>query len=173
MVDQPVPLDEYREVIMARPDLENLPRFGLPSGFGLRAYREGDEAVWLSIHCRADAFNLFSPSTFREAFGHDEEALRSRQKYLLAPDGTPIGTASAWFDPPPTSDLLGVGRVHWVAIVPEFQGRGLAKLLLSVVLQTLRELGHTSAVLSTDERRPTAIALYQRFGFQRIGNLVC
>jgi len=158
---------EWREVVMERGDLEKLPRFDAPTGFGLRSYSAGDEAAWTSIHRRADAFNHFSPSTFRSEFGHDEAALSARQKYLLGPGGEPIGTATAWFDAPDdSSQLLGAGRVHWVAIVPEFQGRGLSRPLLAEVLQTLRELGHARAVLSTDTRRPAAIALYQAFGFR-------
>lgn len=151
---------------MRRDDLENLPRFEVPEGFGLRAYQAGDDAAWTSIHRRADAFNQFSNSTFRDVFGHDEAALMARQKYLLGPDGEPIGTATAWFDAPQAGEATGDGRVHWVAIVPEFQGRGLARPLLAEVLQSLRDLGHARAVLSTDERRPVAMALYRSFGFQ-------
>lgn len=159
---------------MRRDDLDSLPRFDLPAGFGLRAYQAGDEEAWAQIHKRADAFNLFTPETFRYAFGHDEAALAARQKYLLGPDGQPIGTATAWVDsldapgdaPGQPAPHEPEGRVHWVAIVREFQGRGLSKPLLSAVLQTLRDLGHTCAVLSTDDRRPVAVALYQSFGFR-------
>ena len=159
---------------MRRDDLDGLPRFDLPAGFGLRAYQAGDEAAWAQIHRSADAFNRFTSQTFRDVFGHGEAALRARQKYLLGPDGQPIGTATAWADsldaPNQVAPPEPEGRVHWVAIVPEFQGRGLSKPLLSVVLQTLRDLGHTSAVLSTDDRRPVAVALYQSFGFRVVPN---
>jgi ribosomal protein S18 acetylase RimI-like enzyme len=94
--------------------------------------------------------------------------LAARQKYLLGPGGEPIGTATAWFDAPQSGEEIGVGRVHWVAIVPEFQGRGLAKPLLDSVLQMLRVCGHTRAVLLTDTRRPAAIALYEKFGFRGV-----
>jgi ribosomal protein S18 acetylase RimI-like enzyme len=57
------------------------------------------------------------------------------------------------------------GRVHWVAILPAFQGRGLAKPLLTAVCLRLRELGHTSAYLSTSAARIPALNLYRQFGF--------
>jgi len=57
------------------------------------------------------------------------------------------------------------GRVHWVAIVPEMQGKGLSKPMLSVVLDRLRELGHGRAYLTTNTVRTAAINLYLKFGF--------
>jgi GNAT superfamily N-acetyltransferase len=57
------------------------------------------------------------------------------------------------------------GRVHWVAIVPEWQRHGLAKPLLTVVCQRLQELGHERAYLTTAPERIPAINLYLSFGF--------
>lgn len=155
-------------VHMARHNLDNWPSLALPDGFSIRAYESGDAAHWRAIHERADSFNSFDDTTFAAWFGDDkavlhEAVLRVRQKYLLAPDGEVIGTATAWFDNPE------VGRVHWVAIVPEYQGRGLARPLLGEVGQTLQELGHTRAVLSTSLQRPVAIALYRKLGFEIVG----
>lgn len=147
-------------VEMARPNFDGWPSHFLPPGFSIRAHRSGDAAHWRAIHERADPFNSFDDATFAAWFGDDEEVLRARQKFLVAPDGEIIGTATAWFDSPE------VGRVHWVAIVPEHHGRGLSRPLLSVVGQTLQDLGHTRAVLTTSLERPVAIALYRKFGFE-------
>ncbi len=120
--------------------------------------------------------------------------LRERQCYLLEPCGEVIGTGTAWFDDNLTEgsgnarpfrspsfscaegerevasqpvDLLGDrwGRVHWMAIVPEFQRHGLGKVLLGAICQRLRELGHERAYLHTSAARIPAIQLYLRFGF--------
>lgn len=145
---------------MARPDFHDWPAYPLPAGFSIRAYQSGDAAHWRAIHERADPFNSFDDSTFGTWFGDDDEILRARQRFMLAPDGQIIGTATAWFDTPE------IGRVHWVAILPEFHGRGLARPLLSTIGQTLQNLGHTRAVLTTSYQRPIAIALYRKFGFE-------
>jgi GNAT superfamily N-acetyltransferase len=58
------------------------------------------------------------------------------------------------------------GRVHWMAILPEFQGRGLGKALLSTICHRLRELGHERAYLHTSAARIPAIKLYLKFGFE-------
>ncbi len=146
-------------VEMMRPDLDNWPILALPCGFTIRPYQSGDAQIWRAIHERADRFNRFDESTFAQWFGTDEALLRARQKYLIAPDGEVIGTATAWFDDAET------GRVHWVAIVPEYQGRGLARPLLSVIGATLRDCGHSRATLTTSLQRPIAMALYRKFGF--------
>jgi ribosomal protein S18 acetylase RimI-like enzyme len=83
---------------------------------------------------------------------------------LLAPDGQAIGTATAWFKD--NFEGRRFGRVHWVAIVPEYQGRGLAKPLMSTICRRLQELGHDCAYLTTSTARLPAINLYRRFGFE-------
>jgi GNAT superfamily N-acetyltransferase len=52
-----------------------------------------------------------------------------------------------------------------VAILPDYQGRGLSKPLLSQALRRLWELGHTRAYLTTSAERMVALRLYERFGF--------
>lgn len=148
------------EVTMWRADLENLPDFALPDGFTLRAFEPGDDAKWWQIHERADPLMAHRSGSHREFFGSDFDALHARQLFLVSPNGEAIGTASAWWDDDET------GRVHWVAIVPEFQGRKLAKPLIARVLQLLRAHGHSRAILTTSRQRPRAIALYRGFGFE-------
>ena len=148
---------------MIRPGLEGIPFFDLPKGFSLRWYQPGDDRCWFEIHRRADRENVITPDLFRRKFGSDEGELGRRQAYLVAPDESVIGTASAWFD----RDFEGgqYGRVHYVAILPEYQGRGLSKPLLAKVCTRLRELGHERAYLTTSTGRLRAIRLYLRFGF--------
>jgi GNAT superfamily N-acetyltransferase len=167
---------------MARPNLENIPEFALPAGFALRWYQPGDEAHWLRIHRAAERFIEITPELFREQFGAgaaerglqpasavehrsgiNSALLRERQCYLLDPRGELIGTGTAWFD-----GVAGVlwGRVHWMAILPEFQGRGLGKALLTAICRRLRELGHEQAYLHTSAARLPALKLYLSFGFE-------
>ncbi len=55
--------------------------------------------------------------------------------------------------------------MHWLAVLPQYQGRGLGKVLLSAVCQRLRALGHTATYLCTANVRERAIQLYFKFGF--------
>ena len=150
-----------RMVRMDCPNLVAVPQAELPAGYSLRFYEPGDERAWVDLHREADLLNTFSAETFRNQFGTDTNLLRQRQIYLVAESGTVVGTASAWFQPGDPS----LGRVHWVAIRPAHQSRGLAKPLLSLVCRRLRELGHTRAYLTTNTARVPAICLYFSFGF--------
>lgn len=147
---------------MIRQNLDDIPHYKLPVGFTLRAYQPGDEAAWLSIHLEADKHNVITVDTYSEQFGADSQTLAERQFYLCDDAGQAIGTATAWFN---TYRGEIYGRVHWVAIVPAMQGRGLARPLLSAVCQRMRELGHRRAYLTTESARLPAINLYLRYGF--------
>jgi GNAT superfamily N-acetyltransferase len=144
---------------MYRPDLEDIPQFELPAEFSLRRYCRGDADNWTRIHVLTDEYNVIPAEKFGEEFGPDHDALGLRQYYLCDAAGEAIGTATAWWVDPE------VGRVHWVAIVPAYQGRGLAKPLLTTVCNRLRELGHVRAMLGTHTLRVAAIGLYLKFGF--------
>lgn len=148
---------------MVRPHLNDLPDFSLSQEFSLRFYRPGDEENWFRIQSAADLHSDISHELFAKDFGSNLALLSERQFFLVDNEGTAIGTATAWFNNhfPDGS----YGRVHWVAIIPEFQGRGLSKPLMTAVCKRLRELGHERAYLSTSTERLKAIKLYLRFGF--------
>ena len=56
------------------------------------------------------------------------------------------------------------GRIHWVGIVPAFQGQGLSKPLLSAALTRLT-LEYRRAYLTTETTSYRGINLYLSFGF--------
>jgi GNAT superfamily N-acetyltransferase len=148
---------------MARPHLEQVPQFPIPEGWIIRSYRDGDQAHWVSIHQSADPLTPVDPGLFEKQFGEHRALLPERQLYLVTPDGVPAGTATAWFMGSPYDSN---GRIHWVAIRAEFQGRGLAKPLLAAACRRLKELNHQRACLSTAALRRPAIELYLSFGFE-------
>lgn len=156
-------LDRNLAVSMVRPNLDDIPIFALPDGYSIRRYQRGDEQAWVRIHVAADRYNLITPALFQQQFGAASEALTLRQLYLVDSHGTAVGTTSAWLDDRHKGD--GFGRIHWVAIVPECQGLGLSKPLLSQACRLLRSLGHSKAYLDTSTARVVAINLYLSFGF--------
>jgi GNAT superfamily N-acetyltransferase len=151
-------------LVMTRQNLNNLPAYPLPPGFAVKWFQPGDESRWLQIHLAAEREREITPALFRSEFGQDGAVLGERQCFLLDACGQAVGTATAWL-----GDLVQGerwGRVHWVAIRPEFQGRGLGRPLMTVVCERLRELGHSRAFLRTTATRLPAINLYLRFGFK-------
>jgi len=156
-------IEQNTEVVMERASLTGIPEYDLPQGFALRWYQADDESAWREIQAAADQYNDIPADLFRKTFGNVQTEHMKRICFLTTAKGEPIGTAAAWWGEEGAEGRPG--RIHWVAILPAFQGRGLAKPLLSAVCLRLRELGHTSAYLTTSAARIPALNLYRQFGF--------
>jgi mycothiol synthase len=137
-----------------------------PSGVTLRGFEVGrDETPWLAINAAAFAHHP-------EQGGLTRADLAERE-------------AQAWFDPAgfvlavrdDTGELLGfhwtkrhspsLGEVYVLGVSPREQGRQLGKVLLIAGLEYLRRAGVSEVLLYVDESNTAAIALYEKYGFQR------
>lgn len=155
-------LKEQLEVVMCRENLDDIPQFSLPPEVSIRPYQAGDGKRWFTIQSATDHFTTFTPKKFQEEFGTDVSLLKERVRFMTDSENNAIGTTSAWsFD----LNERHYGLIHWVAIVPEWQGHGLAKPLMTAICNLLKELGHDKGLLHTQSMRFPAIKLYSRFGF--------
>ncbi|HMW88361.1 MAG TPA: GNAT family N-acetyltransferase [Candidatus Obscuribacter sp.] len=150
-------------IAMTLESFDEVPRFCLPGGFTVRTYRSGDERHWLDLQKKADHYNEFDNSTFEMQFGEGIDELSERQLYIEK-NGQIIGTATAWSDNKYWEAQSG--RIRWVAVLPEYQGMGIGRALISSVLERFALLGETRSYLWTRTVRLPAIKLYLRFGFK-------
>lgn len=159
-------INPMTEVAMILPEGTPIPELALPAGYTVRHYGSpADRATWVRIVRAAERYHaVIDDALHRAQFGEDEALLAQRQLFLVAPGGADVGTATAWFDANHRGQAWG--RFHWLAIVPEYQGRGLAKPFVAITLKLLRELGHQRIRLTTELVRTNAINLYVKFGFQ-------
>ena len=152
-------------LLMIRNDMNELPCFDPPGGFGFRAYRLGDAETWARIEASAGEFTSVSRALehFYREFGAVEHELTERCFFLQNHEGTAIGTAMAWYG----TQLAGIaaGRLHWVGILRPYQGRGLGRPLVSRALNLLSAF-HDRAYLVTHPSRLAAIKIYLEFGFR-------
>jgi len=156
-------IKENIRIAMIHNDLEKAPHYSLPEDFSLRFYQPGYEKAWVDIHKAADLWNEIDLNRFTEVFSEHPLPLAERQLYLFDSNDEAIGTATAW-----EREREGTmcGLVHWVAIHPAYQGRGLAKPLLSATLARHMEVGYEDAFLYSSTARMPAISLYWKFGFR-------
>jgi RimJ/RimL family protein N-acetyltransferase len=159
-------VDKNVPVFMATERLSAAPVFAMPSGYAVRWFQPGDRATWVQVQQAAEKYATITPELFDKVYGTDVALLQMGIGFLVDGTGKAIGTCSAWSDDNFATRVMG--RVHWVAIVPEAQGRGLAKPMLSATCQRLCELGFAGAQLETSTARIPAINLYRKFGFQPI-----
>ena len=158
-----------RTLILLRPNLDDLPTMSLPAGIAIRPYRTGDEATWTRLWQESETFDPITDKAFRESYGHDEARLAERICFAVdETTGQDIGTVTAWTEETPSKNHAGLdgwGRVHWLATLPGYQGRGIGKALFLYCLYRLREFGHRETFLVTSSGRTAAVALYEKYGF--------
>lgn len=150
-----------KKIIMIRENLDNIPNYKLPQGYSFRFFTPGDEHNWATIEYLAGEFNSKEKALqrFNQEFKHKQNLLETRCLFLLNDQNDPIGTIMAWEE----------GRIHWVAIIPEYQGKGLSKPLLSKALEILRTY-YTTAYLTTQSSNKIAIQLYLNFNFKLLSH---
>ena len=78
---------------------------------------------------------------------------------------TVAGTATLKLMP----EYPGCGHVHWVAVHPQHQGNGFAKILVKAILRETRDAhGLSSSVLHVVDSSIPAINTYEQFGFKPV-----
>ena len=157
---------EYIPIVMYRPHLNDLPPVVLPEGFRIRTFRYGDIANWSRIETAVGEFptEQHAERYFEREFGPQIDLMSDRSFMLETADGEAIGTTTAWMG---TFQGEPMGKIHWVAIEPAYQGRGLAKPLLATALHRLA-LDHQRAYLETQTTSYRAVGLYLKFGFEPV-----
>jgi len=153
--------------------MREIPMFALPGGFVFRDFRlpgdegPGDAGTWVKIQAAAEArFMQITHETFLNDFGGYESQLPGRSWFVATQKGEDVASITAWWwDTPPDCVLQGrVGLIHWVATIPEYQGRGIGKAMMTKAMQRLAR-DHEVAYLNTSTIRIPAIRVYLDFGF--------
>ncbi len=148
-------------VRMERLHLGDLPPAVFPDGFAIRPQLGDEASLWTAIQRDAEPLLTIDDGRFHAEYGHDAELIRQRCCIVTGPDGAGIGTIAAWLG---RDGDARWGRIHWVAIRPAWQGRGLARAALLHALHRLA-LWHDRAWLMTSSSRLAAIHLYRSAGF--------
>lgn len=164
MLDKTIP---YAEIWMYR--LKDLPvtEQALPEGFHFEFYQEGDETEWAAIETAVSEFEDEAQALdyFQKKFAPFSKELKRRMLFISDSEGRKIGTCSAWWKELP--DGTRYPLVHWVAVRPGYQGKGIAKAMLRRTLKQLQKLEATTPVyLHTQTWSHVAIRLYQKLGFE-------
>lgn len=154
----------YYPLIMINLSLQTVTPLPLGPGYFLRNFQTGDETAWARIETAAGEFSSveLALQRFNAEFGPRLSDFSRRSLLLCTSDGTPIGTGTAWYNNDFHAEYYG--RLHWIAIHPQYQGKGLAKPLVSSVLHLLCQF-HTRAYLTTRTTSRKAIKIYRTFGF--------
>lgn len=163
MLDKSVP---YLNVLMKRRAGTPIPAYSLPEGYSIVHYKKGDEIEWARIETSVLEFDSEEAALkkFRDQILWAEKEVERRILFLISPEGKKIGTCMIWWE------YSGVRRdpwVSWVSIMPEYQGKGLSKALISYLMNMSVEIeGDRDFYLHTQTWSHRAIRLYEKFGFE-------
>ncbi|PCJ63262.1 MAG: hypothetical protein COA79_00205 [Planctomycetota bacterium] len=150
------------KILMVLNDLKDFPLFDYSDGYHWKWYSKGDEISWLNIQTASEPFIKMNEELYIKEFQKMYDDLCMRQGFLLNGQNEYVGTGTAWFDQYKFKEF---GRVHWIALNPSEQGRGLSKLIVQETLLKLKELRYKSSYLYTSSNRIAAIKTYLSFGF--------
>ncbi len=148
-------------------DTENINRPDFPSGYELKAYRDGiDEDSWCEI--------------INDAFGHSLGHVRMTReridKMKLSPDYIKEGVKILWYNNEPVGSLTltkdskdgeEVIFIEGIGVKTEFQGKGLGKSLLRAGLEFAVNYGVKKAMLSVNGENDRAADMYFKEGFKK------
>ena len=163
MLDKSIP---YYPISMIKTDTRNYPCFSLPEGYSFTLYQEGDEKEWSRLECELGQFENTDEGieVFKKEFlvGHNLDA-KERVLFVRDNNGEIVATAALW-----NGIYLGVerDRVHWIAVSDKCAGKGIAKAMLSKIIDMYNELNKEGYLyLWTGTWNYPAIAIYRKFGF--------
>lgn len=163
MLDKSLP---YYGVIMVKTDTNIYPNFPLPEGFTLCGYQPGFEQFWADIMLATQQTDSLAEglAIFQKDFLSRKDLLATQCLFVLDSAGRAVATASLWHGQHFGAELP---RIHWVAVSPEAEGKGLAKALLSRLCEIYNALGyHDFLYLCSQTWSYPAIHLYTTFGFR-------
>lgn len=134
----------------------------LPSGYGLRTFRPGDEDAWLALLLSGE-FSPWSRERLDGLLANEEVRTSHAGVFFATVDDRPVGTASTQLHSGPD----GIdAELAWVVVAPEHRGHGLGGIVCLAVLGYVRGLGLDRAFLKTDDHRLPAIQSYLTLGFE-------
>ncbi|WP_438350731.1 GNAT family N-acetyltransferase [Paenibacillus sp. FA6] len=153
-------------VKMVRKDLLDIPEYSLPTGFRIRLFEKGDEHHWAKVEASVDEFKNEEAALehFNKEFGPYIDEMSTRCIFIENKNGEVIGTTTGWYGGLNGDGEIS-GRIHWVGVAPEYQGKKLSKPLLSAAMNILADR-HSKAYLTSQTTSYQAINMYLNYGFE-------
>ena len=171
-IDHAVP---YTAVVMTRENGKLLKKYPLPEGYCFAPFMPEDEENWIQLQLEVTHVENYAQGKqiFREEFLQAPEGIAceqcpgypevvKRMVQIKDATGNLVGVATLWM-----GDTFGEvwPRVHWVAVHPDHQGKGLAKCMLARLLQLYEELAcDTPIYLTTQTKTYRAVRVYKQMG---------
>jgi mycothiol synthase len=164
---------ERYSFILVRENLA-VPEFKLPKDYEIKTFRPGiDEETWCSVRNAgfAKLKGCETPMTFDMVINmiSSDVNIEGGLKILYHKD-KPVGVVRGTKDEYEDSPIMNIGPL---AIIPEYQGKGLGRILLRYILNFAEEQSYKRTILCVNAENERAKALYIKEGFKQTEGAVC
>ena len=157
---------EFFKIILKREKGKELKNETLPEGFKFVKFKKGDEKAWAEIEKSVLEFENTKDGEeyFKNKYLPYIDELERRTIFIENNNGEKIATFTAWWR------YTGERRypfMEWVAVKPEYQGKGLGKALISEGVKLMIAIeGDCDMYIPTQTWSYKAIRLYRWAGFE-------
>jgi mycothiol synthase len=159
--------------LLVREDLE-LPNTKLPDGYTIKAFESAkDEEAWCHVRNTAFAKLLGSETPMTPEMVSKmiaSEDYIEGGMMLLYHEDKPVGVVRASKDEYEDAPIANIGPL---AIIPEYQGKGLGRVLLREAIKVSKEKGYDRTILCVNAENERAKALYLQEGFKQVEAVAC
>lgn len=150
------------------------PALSLPPGYEILPFRSGaDEVVWCEV--RNAGFARLQGNETPVTPAMVQQMIRGADYIeggllILYHNGTAVGIVRGSADEYEEAPAMSIGPL---AVLPEYQGRGLGRFLLQVALRFAAEQTYSRTVLCVNAENERAQALYAGEGFRQAEAMAC
>ena len=158
---------KYYELLMCYDDTSKYKKYELAKGFHYSFYKPGDELDWVDIHIKSGEFTSIEQGLewFHKFYDYFLDDLYRRCIFIVD-DETNEKVATVTVSLLKKKEYGYEAAIDWLAIKKEYQGRGLAKPLISKFIELSKELGYKKIMLHTQTTTWLAVKLYLDLGFE-------
>jgi GNAT superfamily N-acetyltransferase len=134
----------------------------LPTGYSVRSCRPEELPIWKSMPfddaLTAAEYEGFMEQYFQTTYGGKEDVFFANTLFVCDAKDHPIATGLVWraYD--------AFMTLHWFKVVKAYEGRGIGRALLSILMRNVKEADYP-VYLHTQPESYRAIKLYSDFGF--------
>jgi mycothiol synthase len=155
-------------------DVSDTPEWSPPENYSMRDFIPGeDESIWSEVRnvgfatLKGSETPVTPEMVAKMVSGNDY--IEGGMKILFHL-GKPVGVVRGAVDEYEDAPIMNIGPL---AIIPEYQGKGLGRLLLRAALQFAKEKSYQRTILSVNGENDRAKALYLQEGFREAESVVC
>lgn len=134
----------------------------LPNGFHVRYCRKNELDIWKAMHFDtlelATKYYDFMKEYFNDVYLPKGDLFFQRCIFVCDQEDKPIGTCFLW------KSYNSIWTLHWFKVLKDYEGEGVGRALLSIVMKNLPE-NEYPIFLHTQPESYRAIKLYSDFGF--------